>query len=59
MPRQVRIEFEGALYHVMARGNQRNRIFALSDGAGEPVLGDPGRRLQAFWLPNLGIGPDG
>jgi REP element-mobilizing transposase RayT len=27
MARQVRIEYEGALYHVMARGNQGQRIF--------------------------------
>lgn len=26
MPRQVRIEYEGALYHVMARGNRRGDI---------------------------------
>jgi len=26
MPRQVRIEFEGAMYHVMARGNRRGDI---------------------------------
>ena len=27
MPRSIRIEFEGALYHVMARGNQREPTF--------------------------------
>ena len=27
MPRQVRIEFEGAIYHVMCRGNRRQDIF--------------------------------
>ena len=26
MPRRPRIEFEGAIYHVMARGNARQRI---------------------------------
>jgi putative transposase len=26
MPRQVRIEFIGALYHVMARGDRREAI---------------------------------
>ena len=26
MPRQVRVEYEGAVYHVMARGNHRERI---------------------------------
>ncbi|MBL9159530.1 MAG: transposase [Verrucomicrobiales bacterium] len=38
MPRQVRIEYEGALYHVMARGNRRNRIFASPDGGDEVLL---------------------
>jgi len=28
MPRKVRIEYEGATYHVMSRGNQRQAIFA-------------------------------
>ena len=26
MPRRLRIEFEGAIYHVMARGNGRQKI---------------------------------
>ncbi len=26
MPRRLRIQFEGAIYHVMARGNGRQRI---------------------------------
>ena len=42
MPRQVRIEFEGALYHVMARGNQRNRIFASPDGGDESLFLEKG-----------------
>ena len=27
MPRQVRIQFEGAIYHVMCRGDRREDIF--------------------------------
>ena len=27
MPRQLRLEYEGAAYHVMARGNRRESIF--------------------------------
>ncbi len=27
MPRQVRIEYEGAVYHVMCRGDHREAIF--------------------------------
>ena len=38
MPRQVRIEYEGAFYHVMARGNHRNRIFVSPDGADEELF---------------------
>lgn len=38
MPRQVRIEYEGAFYHVMARGNRRNPIFASPDGADEELF---------------------
>ncbi|MEP6670728.1 MAG: transposase [Chthoniobacter sp.] len=28
MPRSIRLEYPGAFYHVMARGNRRERIFA-------------------------------
>ena len=38
MPRHVRIEYEGAFCHVMARGNRRNRIFASPDGADEELF---------------------
>jgi len=31
MARALRLEFEGALYHVCARGNRRERIFAEAD----------------------------
>ena len=34
MPRQRRIEYEGALYHIMNRGNYRDYIFEVP-GAGE------------------------
>jgi REP element-mobilizing transposase RayT len=27
MPRQVRIEYPGAIYHVMSRGNRRQNIY--------------------------------
>jgi len=27
MPRQLRIEYEGAIYHVMSRGDRREPIF--------------------------------
>jgi len=31
MARKARIEFEGAFYHVIARGNQRQKVFKASD----------------------------
>lgn len=37
MPRSLRIEFAGALYHVMARGNQHHDIF-LSDADRDTFL---------------------
>lgn len=37
MPRQVRIEYAGAVYHLMARGNRRAKIY-LGDGDRERFL---------------------
>ena len=34
MPRQRRIEYEGALYHIMNRGNYREYIFEVSGAGG-------------------------
>ena len=31
MARPIRVEFEGAVYHVMARGNERRAIFRSDD----------------------------
>ena len=31
MPRSLRLQFPGACYHVMARGNRREAIFADDD----------------------------
>jgi len=38
MPRQVRIEYEGAFYHVMARGNRHAPIFSSTDGSDEELF---------------------
>ncbi len=43
MPRKFRLEYEGAIYHVMNRGDRREAIF----------LGDDDRRL---FLETLGEG---
>jgi hypothetical protein len=37
MPRQLRIEYPGALYHVMSRGDRREDIF-LDDVDGQDFL---------------------
>ncbi len=42
MPRQVRIEFPGAMYHVMCRGDRRENIF-LDDGDREMMHAPPER----------------
>ncbi len=34
MPRKRRIEFPGAVYHVLSRGNYRKELF-LEEGVGE------------------------
>ena len=45
MPRQPRIEFPGAVYHVMARGNRRGRIF-LDDEDQETFLRTLGQACE-------------
>lgn len=45
MPRSVRIEYPGALYHVMARGNRRDDIF-LSDSDREMFLNTLGQTCE-------------
>ena len=54
MPRQVRMEFPGATYHVMCRGDRRESIF-LDDGDREMMLatlaetvGKTGWRVHAW-----------
>ncbi len=58
MPRKVRIEFPGASYHVMARGNRLQPIFGAPDGGDQELflktLGDTcersGFRIWAWLL---------
>ena len=54
MPRQVRVQYEGAIYHVMARGNRLDKI-VRSDGDREvfeatieDVVGRTGWRVYAY-----------
>ena len=47
MPRRPRIEFEGAIYHVMARGNARQRI--VRDDHDRERLLDDLRRTVLRW----------
>ncbi len=56
MPRQVRIQFEGASYHVMCRGDRREAIFdddtdreMFLPTLGE-VCGKTGWRVSAYVL---------
>jgi len=56
MPRQIRIEFPGALYHVMARGDRREPIFLDDEDCGSflKVLAEAshkmGWRIHAYAL---------
>lgn len=47
MARPLRIEFEGAFYHVMARGNARQKIF-LEDDDRQTFIDNLGRVSQRF-----------
>ena len=47
MARPLRLEFEGALYHVMSRGNAREDIF-LDDGDRTAFLANLGRVAERF-----------
>ena len=56
MPRRIRVQFEGAVYHVMARGNERAEISRddqdrqrFLETLGEAVA-QFGLRLQAYCL---------
>jgi hypothetical protein len=54
MPREVRLEYPGAMYHVMSRGDRREDIFLkpvcakmiAATGTGEPKLPRGGTGLQ-------------
>jgi putative transposase len=56
MPRQLRIEYPGATYHVMARGNRRNAIFRDDQdceaflGRLDTACGKTGWEVRAFVL---------
>ena len=57
MPRKVRIQCEGAVYHVMCRGDRREAIFA-DNGDREMFLatlaqmcGRSGMRVHSYVLP--------
>ena len=45
MPRQVRIEYDGATYHVMCRGDRREDIFE-DDGDREMFLATLGEAVS-------------
>lgn len=47
MPRRLRIEYEGAIYHVMTRGNARQDIVPDDDDRGR-LLADLERTVHRF-----------
>jgi putative transposase len=52
MARPLRLEFAGALYHVMSRGNERRSIFfGDADGDRAAFLGILGQTCERFnWI---------
>ena len=58
MPRQLRIEYPGAIYHVMNRGDQRELIY-LDDADRTRFLQNPGRSLSQDRLANSRLLFDG
>ena len=49
MPRKLRIEFEGAIYHVMNRGDRREPIFRSWPGAYRAVSRPAARSRCRNW----------
>jgi hypothetical protein len=47
MPRPLRIEYQGALYHVISRGDQREPIFPASPDISYPLGWKPSSSLEA------------
>ena len=59
MARPLRIEFPNAIYHVMARGNGRQRIFhadadyqRMTDGLAKTVARTGWQVFAFVWMPN-------
>ena len=56
MARQWRIEFEGALYHILSRGNEQRDIFLENEDRNcfLDVLGEMSERFEVSteWTPN-------
>ena len=53
MARKPRVEFEGAFYHVIVRGNQRQKIFR-DDQDRVYYL----KRVEHYWQGSLGVRPE-
>ena len=59
MARPLRIEFPNAIYHVMARGNGRQRIFhadadyqRMTDGLAKTIARTGWQVFAFVWMPN-------
>ncbi|WZL71865.1 hypothetical protein QBE52_12190 [Clostridiaceae bacterium 35-E11] len=55
MPRKPRIHYEGALYHVMVRGNNGERVFAAAKEKQEyiNIIKEHKRKYQSVNLSSL------
>ena len=58
MARKPRVEFEGAFYHVIVRGNQRQKVFS-DDRDRLAYLERLGTLSRAFWVFGLRLRFDG
>ncbi len=63
MPRPSRIEYHGAIYHVMSRGDRHEKIF-LDDVDCQDFLKTPAQTclktgfvVHAYWDPRRGVEP--
>ena len=58
MPRQVRLEYEGAIYHLMNRGDRRERIVGSDDDRESFVATLAGASTRCGWEVHVkGVGP--
>jgi hypothetical protein len=57
MPRKVRLEYPGAIYHVMSRDDQRQDIFLVArleaaEAKAQRMVAEDLARLRTIWPPS-------